>query len=138
LGGIITIYRNLRENYEYSLRYEEADKFFKREMEIKRLYREKILEKANTYTYTIIRNGRFRRNFSLTGLYYHISEYGQNYKRPALLAVFFVSLPILYALGQTILSNGNITPDTIANNATTSLSNTSKSRIKILWDTLSI
>ena len=41
MGGIVTVYRNLRENYEQSFRYEEADKFFLREMKLKRRYREK-------------------------------------------------------------------------------------------------
>ena len=33
-------YRNLRENCEFRLRYDEAGKFFIREMELKRKYRE--------------------------------------------------------------------------------------------------
>jgi hypothetical protein len=32
----MAIYRNLRENYEYRLRYDEAGEFFIREMELKR------------------------------------------------------------------------------------------------------
>jgi hypothetical protein len=39
LGSVKTIYRNLRENYEYRLRYDEAGKFFIREMELTRNYR---------------------------------------------------------------------------------------------------
>jgi hypothetical protein len=40
LGSIKAVYRNLRENYEYRMRYDEADQFFIREMELKRIYRE--------------------------------------------------------------------------------------------------
>jgi hypothetical protein len=34
LGSVLAIYRSLRENYEYRLRYDEAGQFFKREMEL--------------------------------------------------------------------------------------------------------
>jgi hypothetical protein len=40
LGSIMAVYRNLRENYEFRLRYDEAGEFFKKEMELKRKYRE--------------------------------------------------------------------------------------------------
>jgi uncharacterized protein YjbI with pentapeptide repeats len=40
LGELLALYRNLRENYEYRLRYEEAGQFFVREMELKRNYKE--------------------------------------------------------------------------------------------------
>ena len=32
LGSVMAVYRNLRENYEYRLRYDEAGKFFRNEM----------------------------------------------------------------------------------------------------------
>jgi hypothetical protein len=37
--NILSIYRNLRENYEFQMRNDEAGKFFIREMELKRNYR---------------------------------------------------------------------------------------------------
>ncbi|HKG88359.1 MAG TPA: hypothetical protein VKA95_08535 [Nitrososphaeraceae archaeon] len=40
VGSVQSIYRNLRENYEYRMRYDEAGKFFIREMELKRKFRE--------------------------------------------------------------------------------------------------
>jgi hypothetical protein len=40
LGSILVVYRNLREYYEYRMRYDEAGEFFIREMEVKRKYRE--------------------------------------------------------------------------------------------------
>ncbi len=43
LGSIKAVYRNLRENYEYRMRYDEAGQFFIREMELKRMYREVLV-----------------------------------------------------------------------------------------------
>ncbi len=37
---VLSVYRNLRENYEFRLRYDDAGKFFLKEMELKRKYRE--------------------------------------------------------------------------------------------------
>lgn len=42
LKSILAIYRNLRDNYEFQLRYEDAGKFFIREMELNRKYKQKI------------------------------------------------------------------------------------------------
>jgi hypothetical protein len=39
LALALTVYRNLRENYEFRLRYDEGGKFFTKEMELKRKYR---------------------------------------------------------------------------------------------------
>ena len=36
--NLLTIYRNLRDNYEYNMKYEEAGQFFIREMNLKRNY----------------------------------------------------------------------------------------------------
>lgn len=92
LGDVKTIYRNLRENYEFRLRYEEAGRFFIREMELKRNYRESNSES----NYKIKRNGWFRRNASLTGLYYHLSKYGESLFRPAIFGIMILSFSILY------------------------------------------
>jgi len=40
LEGIISIYRNLRENYENRSRHEEADRFLVREIELRRMYKD--------------------------------------------------------------------------------------------------
>ena len=82
IGDILAVYRNLRENYEYRLRYDVAGDFFIREMEMKRKYKE--------ITIGISQNNRIIRNFSLTGLYYHLSRYGQSFSRPALFGVGIV------------------------------------------------
>jgi uncharacterized protein YjbI with pentapeptide repeats len=117
LSGIATVYRNLRKNYEDSFRYEQADKFFVREMEIKRQYREKNVKNRQI----IKKNGWLRRNLSLTGQYYWISEYGQNYKRPALLALAIISLPILYSLIQQSFSVGGLNSEKIGGTIQSSL-----------------
>jgi hypothetical protein len=75
LGGVLSVYRNLRENYEYRRRYDEAGKFFIREMELKRKYREEISKRSTPdykeeIRYNIVENPWFRRNiFSLIGWY---------------------------------------------------------------------
>jgi hypothetical protein len=82
LGSIKAVYRNLRENYEYRMRYDEAGQFFIREMELKRKYREVVSKEEHN---EIKQNNWFRRNlFSLTGWYYHLSRYGESIWRPAL------------------------------------------------------
>lgn len=40
LGNVLSLYRGLRENYEYRLRYDEASKLFIKEMELRRNYKE--------------------------------------------------------------------------------------------------
>src|SRR4051812_28567610 len=42
LGSIKAVYRNLKENYEYRMRCDEAGQFFIREIELKRMHREVI------------------------------------------------------------------------------------------------
>ncbi len=96
LGDILTVYRNLRENYEFRMRYSEAGEFFIREMEINRLYRQDTKDGESQ----IRRNNRVIRNLSLTGLYYHLSRYGQSFSRPALFGVGIVLFSTLLWLTQ--------------------------------------
>jgi hypothetical protein len=92
LGSIKAVYRSLRENYEYRMRYDEAGQFFIREMELKRKYREVVSSKEEDSSFEIKQNIWFRRNlFSLTGLYYNLFVYGEDLKRPALILL----LPLL-------------------------------------------
>jgi uncharacterized protein YeeX (DUF496 family) len=89
------IYRNLRENYEYRMRYDEAGQFFIREMELKRKYREVRTEDVYHSAYRIKKNGPLRRNLSLTGIYHNLFNYGESLKRPALtllLPLFIISV----------------------------------------------
>jgi uncharacterized protein YjbI with pentapeptide repeats len=94
LGSILTSYRNLRENYEYRLRYEEAGQFFVREMEIKRKYREKF--STNEKTDIPKENDWLRRNFSFIGLYHNICNYGESSTRPLILFGIIMLLSAAY------------------------------------------
>lgn len=83
LGNVLATYRSLRENYEFRLRYDEAGKFFMKEMELRRNYEEteKGLEKQS-WT---------KRNAFPIGLYFHLSTYGENEVKPLTgLAILFV------------------------------------------------
>ena len=83
LGNIKALYRNLRENYEYRLRYDEAGrKFFIREMELKRKYRETDTGAK--------KNDWFARNFSLTGIY-RLASYGEKFRMPIILSIMVLS-----------------------------------------------
>jgi hypothetical protein len=119
LGSIKAVYRNLRENYEYRMRYDETGQFFIREMELKRRYREVVSkeekeEKVDNNVgveeepqaepkqeeeggLEIKQNNWFRRNlFSLTGWYYHLSRYGESLWRPTLAGIAIIFLSTLF------------------------------------------
>ena len=80
LNNVITVYRFLRENFEYNLRYDEAGELFIREMELKRNYK----QLSEPSEYTIIKRNIITRNISLTGLYYNFFKYGESLLRPLL------------------------------------------------------
>jgi hypothetical protein len=48
-----------------------------------------------------VENDRFRRHLSLTGLYYHLSRYGESISRPTLIAVITVVLSTLFWVTQS-------------------------------------
>jgi hypothetical protein len=93
----LAVYRNLRENYEFRLRYDDAGRFFIKEMKLKRKYRE--IESENSRV--VKENGWFRKHFSLTGLYYHFSRYGESISRPALIGAVTVFLSTLFWVTQS-------------------------------------
>lgn len=97
LYSVLSIYRNLRENYEYRLRYEEAGKFFLREMEVKRKYYEVFKNNLMNYYegYDVILKNRLTQSFSLTGIYYHISRYGESVAFPAMLGSIILLISTL-------------------------------------------
>jgi hypothetical protein len=103
LGSVLAVYRNLREKYEFRLRYDEAGQFFIKEMELKRKYREvlsedgRIIPKRNDWT---------RRNFSLSGMYHAFSNYEESLLRPIFLGFFIVSSTTILYVTQ---SNPNLT-----------------------------
>lgn len=55
----------------------------------------------------VLENWWFRRNFSLTGLYYHLSRYGESIARPAAIGAITVFLSTLFWLTQ---SNPSLEP----------------------------
>jgi hypothetical protein len=66
-------------------------------MELKRKYREIESERG----LEIKENGWFRRHFSLTRLYYHLSRYGESISRPTLIALVTVLLSTLFWVTQS-------------------------------------
>jgi len=101
LGSIKAVYRNLRENYEYRMRYDEAGQFFVREMELKRKYREVVSPKDDGFEVKVKQNNLFRRNlFSLTGWYYILSRYGESIRNPSVAGLVIVFLSTLLWLMQ--------------------------------------
>ncbi len=130
LGDVLAVYRNLRENYEFRMRYDEAGEFFVREMEMKRSYqtlnsrsRKNILrlkwwikeisslEEKNKVG--LGQNDWISRNISLTGLYYHLSKYGQSFFRPTIFGIGIVLFSTLLwsiqpnAAGEFLVYNMN-------------------------------
>ena len=97
IGPILTTYRNLRENYEFNLRYNEAGKFFIREMD---LYKNYNIDKSRDNS-PLKRNNLITERFSATGLYFLLSKYGESVRRPSIFGIiilvgsiiFFGSLP---------------------------------------------
>jgi hypothetical protein len=68
-------------------------------MELKRKYKE-IPSNDGGSTVVVKLNGRFRRNLSSTGMYHHLSRYGEDLLRPALIGVVVVFLSTLFWLIQ--------------------------------------
>jgi uncharacterized protein YjbI with pentapeptide repeats len=137
LGGVLSVYRNLRENYEFRLQFDEAGKFFIREMELKRNYRQVAVTSSSSPDFTIKKNCPFRRNIlSLVGWYHLLSNYGESLWRPTVagflivfsFTFFFVtqsnpaSIPSFYNvfLNRSLINSGN------NNNATHSFANNTK------------
>jgi hypothetical protein len=99
LDLVLYVYRRLRENYEFKLKFD-AGKFFIKEMELKRNYRT-IHSKDNPYSNVIKKNNWFRRHFSLTGLYYHFSDYGESIVKPTIIGAITVALSTFFWLMQS-------------------------------------
>ncbi len=91
LGHVLSTYRNLRENYEFRLMYEEAGKFFVKEMELKRNYFEDLKDNSKTKLKPVC-----HRYLSLTSFYSHLCLYGESLKRPAIWASLILFLAMLH------------------------------------------
>ncbi|MFL6490098.1 MAG: hypothetical protein ACJ70M_01195 [Nitrososphaera sp.] len=100
LESIITEYRNLRENYEYNLRYKEAGQFFIREMELGRIYEQKPPSAAGDNK--IKKKHPIKRWLSYANLYYIISKYGESPRIPLAIIVstFIVATGIFFGFEQ--------------------------------------
>ena len=126
LGGVLSVYRNLRDNYEFRRRYDEAGKFFIKEMELKRKYREtpnvsftkikflsyiKKLKRDKTHNpkveYILRENKWPRRNISLTRSYHFLSKYGESLLRPILVGIAILVFSTFLFVTQ---SNPNLIP----------------------------
>jgi hypothetical protein len=102
IESVLAAYRNLRENYEYRLRYDDAGKVFINEIELRRKYRTVPLNhdtnivNSNHHNSKIVRNGFLRRHFSLTGLYLHLSSYGESILKPVITGIVIIMLSSLF------------------------------------------
>ncbi len=101
----MSIYRNLRESYEFRRRYDEAGKFFIREMELKRKY--KPIKSIYELAFPFKQKNKLERNISLTGLYYNLSRYGENLRRLTLLGIVIIIVSTFLFVTQ---SNPNLIP----------------------------
>jgi uncharacterized protein YjbI with pentapeptide repeats len=109
LEAVVTEYRNLRENYEYNLRYEEAGQFFKREMEMRRKYKQ--MTAANNK----IMKKKIGHIFSFAFLYSIVADYGESTRKPLIITTSIFALATLYFWSRKVW-----TMDTSAQNTTSS------------------
>jgi len=106
LGDILLEYNNLRENYEYHFKYQEAGKFFIRSSEMLRQYEERGKVKLETSKFritlkkflskikrrneknldndgeTILKKKWRKRNLNFSRIYKLIGDYGESYLKP--------------------------------------------------------
>ncbi len=71
---------------------------------IRRLKKDKSEPEVN---FILKRNGWLRRNFSLTGVYYHLSRYGEDLLRPILVGIAIVIVTMMFFVTQ---SDPNLPP----------------------------
>lgn len=108
LGSVLSVYRSLRENYEFRLMYDEAGQFFVREMELRRNYHEDPNDDYKTKLRPI-----YHRYLSLTSFYSYLSKYGESVKRTffwaglifLLASVYYWFYPDLH----TVMTNYSLT-----------------------------
>jgi uncharacterized protein YjbI with pentapeptide repeats len=98
MRNVLSVYRNLRENYEYRLRYDEAGSFFVKEMELKRKYKETVQDDS----VKIVKKNWISRNvFSLLRIYKTVANYGESYRRPIVVGLLVSSCSMLIWLTQS-------------------------------------
>jgi hypothetical protein len=84
------------------MRYDEAGEFFIREMEMKRKYKQVRSKKKDESLKDgkVVENKNDEKTIIVSGLYYHLSRYGQSFSRPALFGVGIVLFSTLLWLTQ--------------------------------------
>lgn len=87
---VLAVYRNLRENYEFRLMYEEAGQFFIKEMELKRIY----YQDRNNNNTTKVK--KWKRYFSVTNCYNILCNYGESFKRVSAWSIALFVSAFLY------------------------------------------
>jgi uncharacterized protein YjbI with pentapeptide repeats len=115
IESVKAIYRGLRENYEYRLRYGEAGEFFVKEMELKRVYNTKQSEvnrknkikrlkipnlKESNLVPPIENNKIIRNLLSLTGWYRILALYGEDLRRPVIAGIVILAMSTFFWLIQ--------------------------------------
>ncbi len=101
-AAVSQLYRRLRMSYEKKYMFAEAGDFFIGEMEMRR----KNVAVDDKWLNPVIL--WYRRNFCILGIYKHLNDYGENYRRPILFGIILIlSYPILiylYSDGVNIYS----------------------------------
>jgi uncharacterized protein YjbI with pentapeptide repeats len=100
LEDVLSVYRNLRENYEFRLRFKDAGQFFIREMDLNRTYKE--IKSSYELVFPFKRKSWLHRNlFSLIGWYRILSNYGESLVRPTVLGISIIFLFTIFFVVQS-------------------------------------
>jgi hypothetical protein len=105
LDEVISTYKNLRAAYEFRRGNDQVNKFFIRQMEIKRKYREVQLKNLQSEDKRVVyKNNWFRRNFfTLFGWDHLLSNYGESLWRPITAGVMIILFLLFSLLLKVIL-----------------------------------
>ena len=98
LESIKNIYRDLRDNFDDTLRYETSGEFHVRELELKRKFQEK---QEGDIIITSNRNFLWK-HLSIYWLYNVLAQYGQSYHRPIYFAITIISISTCYFISNEI------------------------------------
>jgi uncharacterized protein YjbI with pentapeptide repeats len=96
LEEIVSLYNDLRENYEYYLRYETAGNYFKKIMALQHDYEEIVIENNGNPLKSHKRKSKKRANLSLNEIYHLLSDYGESYSRPLGLGMSIVFIATVW------------------------------------------
>lgn len=107
LEAVLNVYRDLRDNYDYNLRYEEAGQFFVREMELKRTYKVNVRGKKPLTR----KKNIFWQIISISAGYHLIANYGESYIRPFIASAIILDLSTLWFWTSAFTNIGPIFDD---------------------------